>query len=339
MTSSDTVPRPTPSLRMIPGRVVRALLDDANCIALVERAMIATSAGETVQPARWMMALPTAPHAVLGLMPGLLPDADCFGAKVTAVYPDNHVLGMPSHQSLILLYEKQYGAPVAVIDGAEVTAARTAAASAVATRALARPDAGDLAILGYGTQAERHIAAIRHVRPVHRIRIWGRSSERTAAFASAQAEKIGLPVEAVPTVEDAVDGADIICTVSAAREPILDAEWIAPGAHINIVGSSSRDALEVSPAVIARSRVFVDYFPATMALGGDINEAIALGLIRESDLAGEIGAVLAGSLSGRRSVDEITAYKSVGIPAQDLVCANFLLEEAGRQALGESVDW
>ncbi len=339
MTPSDNHPGPVPALRMISGRVVRALLDDANCIALVERAMIATWGGDTVQPARWMMALPTMPHAVLGLMPGLLPDAACFGAKVTAVYPENHVLGLPSHQSLILLYEKRHGAPVAVIDGAEVTAARTAAASAVATRALARPDAGDLAILGYGTQAERHIAAIRQVRPVHRIRVWGRSPERTAAFASAQAAKTGLPVEAISTVEAAVDGAEIICTVSAARSPILEADWIAPGGHVNIVGSSSRDAVEVAPAVIARSRVFVDYLPATMALGGDVNEAIALGLIRESDIAGEIGSVLAGALDGRQSMDQITAYKSVGIPAQDLVCANFLLEEAGRRALGESVAW
>jgi ornithine cyclodeaminase/alanine dehydrogenase-like protein (mu-crystallin family) len=327
------------SLRMIAGHAVRELLDDAACIALVEQAMIATSEGETVQPPRWMMALPTAPHAVLGLMPGLLPDAACFGAKVTAVYPENHMLGLPSHQSLILLYEKQHGAPVAVIDGAEVTAARTAAASAVATRALAHPDAGDLAILGYGTQAERHIAAIRQIRPVRRIRVWGRSTERTATFAVAQAEKTGLPVEAVSSAEAAVEGADIICTVSAARQPILDADWIAPGAHVNIVGSSSRDALEVSPAVIARSRVFVDYLPAAMALGSDINEAIALGLIAESDIAGEIGSVLTGLLAGRRTAEEITAYKSVGIPAQDLACANFLLDEANRLDLGASVEW
>ncbi len=327
------------SLRMIAGHAVRELLDDAACIALVEQAMIATSRGDTVQPPRWMMALPTAPHAVLGLMPGLLPDAACFGAKVTAVYPENQMLGLPSHQSLILLYEKQHGAPVAVIDGAEVTAARTAAASAVATRALARPDAGDLAILGYGTQAERHIAAILQIRPVRRIRVWGRSTERTAAFAAAQAEKTGLPVEAVSSAEAAVDGADIICTVSAARQPILDADWIAPGAHVNIVGSSSRDALEVTPAVIARSRVFVDYLPAAMALGSDINEAIALGLIAESDIAGEIGSVLAGLVTGRRNAEEVTAYKSVGIPAQDLVCANFLLDEANRLDLGASVEW
>jgi len=327
------------SLRMIAGHAVREMLDDATCIELVQDAMIATSRGDTVQPPRWMMALPTAPHAVLGLMPGLLPEAPCFGAKVTAVYPDNHMLGLPSHQSLILLYEKDHGAPVAVIDGAEVTAARTAPASAVATRALARPDAGDLAILGYGTQAERHIAAIRHVRPVRRIRVWGRSAERTAAFAATQADRTGLPVEAMATVEAAVDGADIICTVSAARSPILDANRIAPGAHVNIVGSSSRDALEVSPAVIAGSRVFVDYLPATLALGGDVIEAIATGLIEEGDIAGEIGSVLAGLLTGRRSADEITAYKSVGIPAQDLACANFLLRESSRRALGESVDW
>lgn len=329
----------TPPLRMIAGAVVRALLGDAHCIALVEQAMIATSRGDSVQPPRWMMPLPTAPHAVLGLMPGVLPDAACFGAKVTAVYPDNHRIGLPSHQSLILLYEKRHGAPVAIIDGAEVTAARTAAASAVATRALAHPDAGDLAILGYGTQAERHIAAMREVRPIRRVRVWGRSADRAAAFARMQAEKTGLRVETFSSAQAAVADADIICTVSAAHRPILEAGWISRGAHINIVGSSSRAAVEVAPAVIAQSRLFVDHMPAAIALGGDIHEAISLGLIREEDIVGEIGAVLTGALEGRRAADEITAYKSVGIPAQDLVCANFLLEEANRRNLGENVKW
>lgn len=326
-------------LRLLSAQVVQGLLDVTTCLSLVEDAMIATSAGDTVQPPRWMLSLPTAPHAVLGMMPGLLPKLDLFGAKVTAVYPENHQLGLASHQSLILLFEKEHGAPVALVDGAEVTAARTAAASAVATRALARADAHELAILGYGVQAARHIDAIRHVRSIRRVRVWGRSPERAEAFADQQRKLTSLEVIAMPSARSAVEDAHVICTVSAARTPILFSDWVSPGTHINIVGSSSMDAIEVAPELVAHARLFVDSLEAAMALGGELNQAIELGFMAKGDIAGEIGAVLAGHVEGRRDTSEITAYKSVGIPAQDLACANYLCAEAARRKLGAEVPW
>jgi ornithine cyclodeaminase len=326
-------------LRVLSAKVVQELLDVPTCLSLVEDAMIATSKGDTVQPPRWMLSLPTAPHAVLGMMPGLLPDLDLFGTKVTAVYPENHEAGLASHQSLILLFEKQNGLPVALVDGAEVTAARTAAASAVATRALAHADADDLAILGYGVQAARHLEAIRHVRPIRKVRVWGRSPERTEAFANRQRALTGLEVTAMPSARSAVEDAHIICTVSAARTPILFSDWVSPGTHINIVGSSSIDAIEVAPELVSHARLFVDSHEAAMTLGGELNQAIELGFMGRADIAGEIGAVLCRRLEGRRSVDEITAYKSVGIPAQDLACANYLYTEAARRKLGTEIPW
>ena len=326
-------------LQLLSGAVVREILDVASAIPLVRKAMIATSRPGTVQPVRWMVDLPTADHAVLGLMPGLLPDEPLFGAKVTAVYPENHRAGLASHQSLILLFEKAHGAPSALLDGAEITATRTAAASAVATDHLARAEASDLAILGYGMQAERHVAAMLQVRPVRRLRLWGRSRAGAEALAGRLAKRHALDISVAPDARSAVEDADIICTVTAAREPILMADWVPAGAHVNIVGSSSTDAIEVDPALLAQSRLFVDAAPAALALGGDIAAAFAGGLMRAEDIAGEIGAALDGRVEGRTAPDEITAYKSVGIPAQDLVCANHVVAEARRRHLGEAVQW
>lgn len=326
-------------LKLLPGPVVRELLDVSTCIELVESAMIATSRPGAVQPTRWMVDLPTAEHAVLGLMPGLLPDLPLFGAKVTAVYPENHQKGLASHQSVIILFDKAHGVPVALVDGAEITAARTAAASAVATRLLAQQDASELAMIGYGVQAERHIEAILQVRPVRTLRLWGRSREKAQVFATKLRQRWPISIEVVADVRTAVAGAHIICTVTAAREPVLFPDWLSPGAHVNIVGSSSTDAVEVAPELLSRSRLFVDALPAAKALGGDLNRAISLGLMTLDDVAGEIGAALDCRIAGRTSIHEITAYKSVGIPAQDLACANFVVEQAAHKQLGETAAW
>jgi len=326
-------------LKILPGAVVRETLDMAMAIELVRKAMVATSRPGAVQPTRWMVGLPTADHAVLGLMPGLLPEEPLFGAKVTAVYPENHQIGLASHQSLILLFDKAHGVPAAIVDGAEITGIRTAAASAVATDHLARADASDLAILGYGVQAERHVEAMMQVRPIRRVRLWGRRADRAEQLADRISRRWPLAVEVAPDVSRAVDGAHIICTVTAAREPILLADRVSAGTHVNIVGSSSLDAIEVDPHLLARARVFVDAMPAAMALGGDITAALEQGLLRPDDIAGEIGMALDGKVLGRTSAEEITAYKSVGIPAQDIVCANHVVAEARLRELGEMVQW
>lgn len=319
--------------------LVRELLPMAACIALMEEAMRATSAGQTIQPPRWIVGLPGDRGRCLGFMPGAVSDPDCFGAKVTAVYPENGARGMQSHQGAILLFDTESGAPVAIVHGGEVTAIRTAAASGLATRLLARPDADDLAILGYGEQALQHLRAMSIVRPLRRVRVWGRSRERAEMFVREAMQFVDASFEVVSTVKAAVDGASLICTVTAALEPILEGRWITPGAHLNVVGSSVAAAREIDSDAVAMSRFFVDYKPSTILQGGEFLAAQEDGRVTHEHIAGEIGEVLLGRKSGRLADQEITLYKSLGIPVQDLICARHLYLEAGRRNLGARMEF
>lgn len=314
------------ALRIIDQALVRELLPMGKCIELMQDAMLATSRGSTIQPPRWIVGLPD--NRGFGLMPGAMTNPACFGAKLTAVYPDNGAKGLQSHQGTIVLFEAENGAPVAIVHGGEVTAVRTAAASGLATRILAVPDADDLAILGYGEQALQHLRAMAAVRPLKRVRIWGRSSARAQLFAQAASSITSLPVEVCDTVEAAVNDASLICTVTAAVEPILERKWVASGAHINVVGSSIATAREIDSELVAASRFFVDYRPSTLLQGGELLAAIREGQVSKDHICAEIGEVLAELKAGRCSEAEITIYKSLGIPAEDLVCAHYLHQTA-----------
>jgi ornithine cyclodeaminase/alanine dehydrogenase-like protein (mu-crystallin family) len=212
-----------------------------------------------------------------------------------------------------------------VVDAGEVTAIRTAAASAAATDALARPDAARLAILGYGEQAATHARAISKVRRLESIEVWGRSLARAEAFARRIEAELGIPVSAHPSAERAVAAADIICTVTLAREPILYGAWTPPGAHVNLVGSGAAGPVEVDDALVAASRFIADYREGVLAQGAEFLRAKAAGLVDDAHVAGEIGQVMAGDLPGRRSAEEITVYKSLGHIVQDLAAAHALL--------------
>jgi ornithine cyclodeaminase len=327
------------TLRIIDRSLIRELLPMKECIALMEKALRATSNGETLQPPRWIVGLPGDQGRAFGMMPGAMADPSCFGAKVTAVYPENGARGLQSHQGLILLFETETGAPVAIVHGGEVTAIRTAAASGLATRLLAREDAGDLAILGYGEQALQHLQAMAAVRPLTRIRVWGRSRERAETFAQEGAALVNMPIEIMPSVEAAVAGASLICTVTAAAEPVLAGRWITPGAHVNVVGSSVAAAREIDSDAVAVSRFFVDYKPSTVLQGGEYLVALKEGRITGDHILGEVGEILLGRKVGRQSADDITLYKSLGIPAEDLVSAHYLYTVAEERNLGASVSF
>jgi ornithine cyclodeaminase len=223
-----------------------------------------------------------------------------------------------SHQGFVALFDPADGAPVAMLHAGELTAIRTAAASAAATRVLAREDAHRLAILGYGEQAETHARAIALVRPLSGIVLWGRSPERATAAARRLEDELSLPVRVAAGVREAVVGADIVCAVTAAPEPILDGAWVAPGTHVNLVGSSTAATREADDALVVRGRLFADHREGVLRQGGEVIHAIAAGVIDESHVLGEIGEVMAGSLAGRRADDEVTIYKSLGAIVQDL---------------------
>jgi len=294
---------------------VERLLPYAECIPLMRAAMIALSQGRTRQLLRQILDLPEG--RAFGAMLGAMLEDGVFGAKLVSVYPDNFAHGGPSHQGVVALFDAATGAPSAMLDAGAITAIRTAAASAAATDALARPDARRLAILGYGEQARRHLAAIREVRDIERVTVWGRDLAKARAFGGI----------ACGSVEEAVAGADIICTVTAAPEPILNSEWVADGAHINAVGSSRAGPRELDDALVARARLFADHAEGVRAQGAEYLHALAAGAIRPDHLLGEIGEVFAGTLPGRTGPGDVTIYKSLGSIVQDLAAARHILAQ------------
>jgi ornithine cyclodeaminase len=300
------------------------------CIPIVRDAMIAFSRGETKQLLRSI--IPLSEGRLFGVMPGAMGAHSPFGAKLISVFQGNSAVGRPSHQGLVILFDHESGAPVCVLDAGEITAIRTAAASAVATDALARRDARRLAILGYGEQAATHARAISKVRRLESITIWGRSPERARAFAKAMQAELGVPVSAAEGVEEAVAKADIVCTVTSAAEPILKGDWVRPGTHLNLVGSGHAGATEVDNDLVVRSRFIADSREGVLAQGAEFLRAKAAGLIGDDHIVAEIGEVLAGKIEGRRSAEEITVYKSLGHVVQDLASAWWLYAQGEQSA-------
>lgn len=309
-------------MRIIDRDEVRTRLTYEVCIPLVRQAMIDFSRGETKQLLRAILQL--GEGRMFGSMPGGLGGRAPFGAKLVSVFPENFAKGIQSHQGVVVLFDGETGAPVCVAHAGEVTAIRTGAASAVATDALARPDAHRLALVGYGEQAHTHACAIAQVRPLSAITVWGRSPERAEAFAAKVGAELGLPVSAAPSVEAAVAGADIVCTVSSAKEPVLMGRWLAPGTHVNVVGSSFAGPVEVDHDLVVNSRFIADSREGVLAQGAEFLNAKAAGLIGDDHVVGEIGEVLAGTLEGRQSGDQITVYKSLGHIVQDLAAVQAL---------------
>lgn len=298
--------------------------------------------GDAVQPLRSAMHLPEG-RGLLGMMPAWLGGIDVHGIKAVSVFPGNHGTPYDAHQGAVLLFEGEHGCLVAVMDGSEITGIRTAAVSGLATRLLARSDARSLAILGSGVQAHHHLAAMCAVREIDQVRIWSRDPERSRSFASWALDE-GAPnrapvVEAVDTAEEAVRGADIICTTTCAGEPVLQGDWIATGTHINAVGSCLRSRRELDTKAVVRARLFVDRRESTLNEAGDLLIPMAEGAVTEAHIQGEIGDLLTGSAEGRRSPDEITLFKSLGIGVEDLAAAWHIHRKAVETGLGTWVEF
>jgi ornithine cyclodeaminase len=311
--------------------VVRLLSMDA-CVEAMADALRVTSQGGAVLPLRSVVWMPDR-TGMIGLMPAYLGDPSSLGLKVVSIFPGNHGTTYDSHQGVVMLFDTAHGSPLAIIDASSITAIRTAATSGVATRALARPDAGDLAILGAGVQARTHLDAMRAVRTVRRVRVWSRDPAHAQRFA----DEAAVPVEVMASARAAVEGADLICTTTAAREPILEGAWIDAGAHINAVGACFATARELDTAAVARSRLIVDRRESTLAESGDFLIPRAEGAFGDDHIAGELGDVLLGRLPGRRSDDEVTLFKSLGIAIEDLAAAHYIYSRALATGSGVSV--
>lgn len=326
------------NVRILNPRDVEALLTMKECIDLMAGALKAQSAGDVVLPLRNMVWLPDR-TGLLGLMPGYLGEPKSFGLKVVSVFPGNHDRGLPSHQGVVMLFDVAHGHPLGIFDADAITAIRTAAASGAATRPLAREDAGDLAILGSGTQARTHLEAMRAVRRLRRVRVWSRNPANAAAFAARESQRWGITVEPMATAEDAVRGADLICTTTSSKEPILRGEWIAPGAHVNAAGACFASWRELDTEAVRRARLFTDCRESCENEAGEFLIAKKEGAIDHAHLLGEVGEVLLGHIPGRRSPEEITIYESLGIAVEDLASAHFLLRRAAETDTGTVVDW
>jgi len=253
-----SMPEPR-SMLAIDGATARELLPMERCIDLMQEALAGLARGNAANPLRSMLLMPfeTPVPSVLASMPAALGDPPSLGIKIISVFPGNHGSGYESHQGFVLLFEPDHGSPVALIDAIAITAIRTAAVSGLATRLLARPDAGDLAIIGSGTQARSHLEAMRAVRPIRRVRAWSPHRERLDAFVTESAAA-GVTIEATADARAAVEGADLICTVTASPKPVVEGAWLADGSHVNAVGSSQPGSRELDNEAVRRARLFVD---------------------------------------------------------------------------------
>jgi ornithine cyclodeaminase/alanine dehydrogenase-like protein (mu-crystallin family) len=300
------------------------------------RAFKETSAKATDQPNRLIVPIRSSRGNALGVMAGVLQESVLFGAKIIAVYPENHQRGRAGHQGIVVVFDPDTGAPAGVLHGGEVTARRTAAATAVATRTLARADSRTLTLIGTGEQAHHHLEALLDCMQFERVRIWSRSAAHARSFAAAH-EKVAAELVVHDRIDTAVSGADVICTLTSAPEPILFGRMLEAGQHVNAVGSSVRQFRELDEEAVRRSRLYADYLPMLEAAGGDYLAAVHSGAITTQHVIGEVGEVLLAQKPGRGSAAEITLFKSLGIVAEDLTAARYALQEAAIRGDGAVV--
>ena len=314
---------------------IESLLPLGECVEVMAETLMALARGDALQPLRQAHWLPDR-RGLLGVMPGALLDGGgldetaVLGVKVVTVFPGNHARGEETHLGSVLLFDGEMGKPLAILDAAAVTAVRTAAVSALATRLLAREEASRLALLGSGIQARAHLAALLEVRPLRQVRVWSRHAEKAHRFAAEESVRYGLSVEAAATAREAVKDADVVCTVTSSNEPVLAGSWLAPGAHVNAVGACTPTAREIDTEAVRRARVFVDRRESALSEAGDLLIPIQEGAVGEDHIVGELGDLLLGRLPGRRSAEEITLFESLGLAVEDLAAARHVWRKALR---------
>jgi ornithine cyclodeaminase len=323
---------------IIPQSLVPELLPMAECVDVMAEALLALAKGDAVLPLRSMVWMPDQ-SGLLGLMPAYLGAPRSLGLKVISYLPGNHGGDRDSHQGAVLLFDTTSGSLLAMIDASSITAIRTAAVSGLATRLLARETACDLALLGSGVQASTHLDAMASVRQLKRVRVCGLSLPRAQAFARHHENTLGVPIEAVATAKEAVLGADLICTTTPSREPVLFGEWISEGCHINAVGACFAAARELDTLAVVRSRLYVDRRESALAEAGDFLIPKSEGALSDDHIVGELGEVVLGRVAARRSPREITLFKSLGIAIEDLAAAHHIHARARALGKGIAVDF
>ena len=319
-------------------REVRAHLPMAECIEAMEGAFRSLTAGRSLVPLRTVIRLPDSPNA-FAAMPAVVGSGSNaqIAAKIITVFPGNDATPFDSHIGVVLLFGADHGELLAIADASSITAIRTAAVSGLATRLLARPDAQRLALLGAGTLAMPHLEAVSAVRPIKEVRVWSRSPERAQRFAQNVQEKRGVKVIVARTAQEAVATADIVCTITASRTPVLEGSWLAHGTHVNAVGASLAAARELDTEAVRRARLFVDLRESALNEAGDFLIPRSEGAIGEDHIRGQLGELLTGQVAGRQSPDEITLFKSLGLAVEDVAAIRHVYEKALAAGAGTRV--
>lgn len=307
------------------------------CIGLMEEALASLARRQVELPLRPVIRVPSTANA-FAVMPAYSAAIPALGAKLISVFPDNHGTDLDSHQGVVTLFDASRGNLSAIIDAASVTAIRTAAVSGVATKLLARRDVRRLAILGSGVQARTHIDAMLGVRAFESVRIWSRRVEHARRLVQEFSGERRAMFEVAASADDAVRSADVVCTVTAAREPVLHGATLQPGSHVNAVGASIPTAREIDSEAARICRIFVDRRESALNEAGDLLIPMKEGVIPRSAIVAELGELLVGSATGRASDTEITLFKSLGLAVEDLAVAAFLRREAEAKGGGTWIE-
>jgi ornithine cyclodeaminase len=320
------------SLLVLSEHDVRQLLDMESCIDAMTEVLTSLARGELYQPLR-SVARPPGSSTLLGLMPSYRGGAaPAYALKEIVVAPMNPARGLDTHMGAVLLHDGETGELVAIMNASPITEIRTAAVSAVATRALARPDAQRVAILGAGAQARGHVQAMRAVLGDPEIRIWARNQEAAERLAG----EVGATVS--PSVDAALFGAEVVCTTTAAAEPIVEKRWLARGTHVNAVGSCFPTTRELDTETVAHASFFTDRRESCLSEAGDFILAAAEGAVGPEHIRAELGEVLAGMHPGREHEDELTVFESLGIAVEDLASAELVAARARERGVGAEVE-
>ncbi len=322
-------------------RDVLAALPPQACAEAMAAVLAAHARGETFMPLRSVMMPPDA-AGFMGLMPGWRgrrgDGPAAFALKTVCIMPGNPARGLDAHQGLVTLFDGDTGMPTAILDASAITAVRTAAVTAVATGLLARDDARTLAVLGAGPQARAHLRALASVRDFEQVRVYA----PTRAHAQAVAEQAGAArgeLSVAVSAEEALRDADVVVTVTSAREPVLRRAWLKPGAHLNAVGASTPRARELDTDTVAASALFCDSRESLRNEAGEFRLAIAEGKIAgDGHVRAELGEVLAGTAAGRRDAGELTLFRSLGLAIEDLAAAETAVAAAAERGIGTEVE-
>jgi alanine dehydrogenase len=321
---------------VLSGGEIRALLDLDALIDALAAAMADLSAGRASVPERIAADVGEA-DGLLAAMPGYVPSLDALVSKLVTLFPGNAGTSVPTHQAVIAVFDPRTGSPTAFLDGTEITDARTGGCSALSARLLAREDARVLAIIGTGVQARSHARAMVRVRPIEEIRVAGRDPARAQALATELDRELAARVRVAGSVEEAVDRASIVCATTHALEPVLERGWLAPGTHVTSVGYNTAGR-EIDDATVADAYVCVESRAAALAPApagsNDLTQPIASGLIGRDHIRAELGELVAGTVPGPASPDQITLYKSVGVAVQDAAAAALVLRAARAAGAG-----